>query len=89
MTENFTEIYANITYNSYSIEITMYSILLSPAGGLALYRLLRIEIYVSPRQSHFNQTQEKKGKSKDTLFIEKFSNEYFIFSIRFVLCHNF
>ena len=34
MTENFKEIYVNITYNSYSIENPMYRIPLSPAGGL-------------------------------------------------------
>ena len=34
ITENYKKIYANITHNSYSIETTMYSILLSPAGGL-------------------------------------------------------
>ena len=34
ITENSKKIYVNITHNSYSIETTMYSILLSPAGGL-------------------------------------------------------
>ena len=38
---------------------------------------------------HFKQTKAKIGKSKGTLFIETFPDEYFIFSICFVLCPNF